>query len=224
MRSIVIYFLFLIFLSITLKADELKDKRDLKLKNYYYLVKSGTRETKLNVLNKILTEYDELLYSENDSKLLEIIEFILNEGTLSVNTKENRVINDFPDVRRVAVLILGKLGNDFARDTIINVLNYDNNYTVKVECCKIIANGLIPDNNNNELLKTLINIYLSSSKAQPEIFISSYIDALKIVGKRKSFYYSDIIRVLTDISASKVYSEKIKKEALSAIDYLGKND
>jgi len=220
MKRVIIFFYILIFL-LNLKSDDLKIKRDQKLKNYYYLAKSGTRETKLNVLNNILNEFDQLKYSEKDDKLLEILEFLLNEGTVSIDTKENKVVNNFPDVRRLCVSVLAKLGGNFARDAVINIINYDNDYTVKVEACNIIADGFITDNNKNDLLNTLIKVY---TKSQPEAFITSYINALKIVGKRKSFYYSDIIRVLTDISMSKVYSDNVKKMALDAIDYLGEND
>ncbi|HOJ62842.1 MAG TPA: hypothetical protein PLE45_00335 [Spirochaetota bacterium] len=225
MKKLMIFLFLTLILNVYSNDDkELKIKREQKLKNYYYLVKSGTRETRLNVLNNILKEYDELKYSEKDDKLLEIIEFLLNEGTVSIDTSSNRVINNFPDVRRLCVTLLGKLGGESGRYFIINILHYDNDYTVKREVCDIIANGLIEDNNKNDLLNTLIKIYNFDSKGQPESFISSYIKALTTTAKGKSFYYSDVIKILADINISKIYSEKIRKEALESIDYLGKNN
>ena len=70
----------------------------------------------------------------------------------------------------------------------------------------------------------MIKIYNFDSKGQPESFISSYIKALTTTAKGKSFYYSDVIKILADINISKIYSEKIRKEALESIDYLGKNN
>ena len=196
--------------------EQLLKKREQKIMNYRIQAKSGNRNIKSSVLDKILEEFETENYSKKDEELLELISFLSEEGTIRQEYENNLLVNNFPEVRRKACLVLSKLGGDIARRALINVLTNDPNTTVKAEACNALAR--VKDNSSGEVLRTIVYVYRSNWRPDPN-FVFAIINAVKRIAKGNASSYADAIMVLSEIQMGK-YSKMVREEAYAAIQYL----
>jgi hypothetical protein len=81
------------------------------------------------------------------------LEFLSLEGVVNVARENGRVVNNFPDVRKEAATYLGKLGTPEAKDTLLKMVNGDNEPMVITEAIRSL--GIIGTNNADEVTKTI---------------------------------------------------------------------
>jgi len=197
--------------------DRLLSKREKRILTYTYQAKVGSRDNKLTVLDNILNEYSEQNYTKEDKKLLDLAIYLSEEGITRQEFENNRLINDFPEVRRKACILLGKLGGDEARNALINILEKDTNQHVKAEACNALA--LVGDNERGDVLKTIVYSYRNTYNPDPN-FVLAIINAVKTLAKNSyNAAYGDALYILTEIQVGH-YNNYIRTEAYNAIKFL----
>lgn len=220
MKKIIALFFILSISSYALIFSETPEERLLnkKIRTYTYQAKVGNREIKMAVLDNITNEYASENYSNSNKELLDLVVYLSEEGTLRQEFENNRLMNDFPEVRTKACFLLGKLGGEAARNALINVLANDTTQSVKAEACTAL--GKIGDNERGEVLKAIVYSYRSTY--QPDgYFVYAIIHAVKELAKGKTAAYGDAILVLSEIQMGQ-YPSYIREEAFKVIKELSK--
>ncbi len=155
------------------------------------LVADNTRDAKIRALQLL----DKMTVSADDAEMVSLVVELGTEGTTKQVYQNRRLINDFPDVRRKAAEILGKIGGDSAREALLAMAQRDNEPMVIAEAVynlgeiggdetqrnrisQVIAHLVTvqdpqaPDNSlgfsATHALESLIN--KSNGKVSPEIF------------------------------------------------------
>lgn len=121
------------------------------------------RELKMKVLDDLEASIDQ---GNAGSDVELILEFLALEGIVRTVRESNRLINYFPDVRRRAANLLGRVGGEEARNTLITVLIKDDEPMVKAEAA--YALGVIGENGSNEVVQALIFSLEQDNPDQPD--------------------------------------------------------
>ena len=228
MKKIIVVSLLLFLFSMVLLAADISAEtpegkalaeRMQAIKRYSYAAKMGDRTQKSAILDDILNNFDKFGFSENDKELLQMVSYLAEEGSIRQEYENNRLINDYPDVRRKSVQVLARIGGDSARDALINILHTDQNPAVKAEVCNALAK--VKDNKDGKALNALVYIYRSTYRPDPYL-IQSIITAVKQIATTDASAYADAIYVLSEIQMGS-HQRKIREEAYNAIQELSSN-
>lgn len=114
---------------------------------------SDDRELKMQVLD----ELEAMIAGgrvDDPAKVQPILEFLGMEGTVRRVKESNRLINYFPEVRRRAANLLGRLGGVEARNSLITILIVDDEPMVKAEAA--YALGMVGLNESNEAIRAIV--------------------------------------------------------------------
>jgi len=121
------------------------------------------RELKMLVLDDLETMIDQ----GNSGRDVELIlEYLALEGIVRTVRESNRLINYFPDVRRRAVNLLGRVGGEEAGTALITSLIKDVEPMVKAEAA--YALGVIGSNDNNEVVQALVYSLYQEDPDKPD--------------------------------------------------------
>jgi hypothetical protein len=219
-KALILGFLFVfssIFLLFSETAeDRLLKKREQRILNYTYQARNGNRILKSSVLDSVLGEFDESKYSSSDRKLVELVVYLSEEGTIRQEFENNSLINDYPEVRRKSCQVLAKLGGDEARKALIGVLLNDSNLVVKSEAC--IALSQVKDNSAGDALRAIIYSYRATFRPDQN-FVMAIISSVKLIARGDSLAFGDAMLILSEIQLGQ-YNKVVRDEAYAAIQYL----
>ncbi len=221
-KNVVIITLIFSFYSIYSQTieDKLLKKKEQKIVNYYYQAKAHGREGKLIVLDSILKDISDKNYTKDDVKLVELVSFLAQEGSTRQEYENNRLVNDYPDVRRNACIVLAKIGGEQARDALLEVLHQDQSFVVKAEACNSLA--LLKDDPTGQILRTIVYTYRSTYKPDQN-FVIAIINAIKTISKGNEQVYGDAIIILSEIQMGQ-FTRTVREEAYKAIKFLNESD
>ena len=197
--------------------EELLTRKEQKLKNYLTEVKAGDRTSKERVLDEILNGFDSEKYSEDDKKLVELVDFLMGEGSIRKQFEDGRLINDFPEIRRKSVKVMAKIGGSGARLSLLNALNTEAHSSVKAEICLALANPNMSDD-SGDILRALSYMYRTTNRPDQNL-VAALIDAVKNIAKGNPMNYSEAIYLLSEIQHGN-YNKDIRTRALEAIETL----
>ena len=216
-RNIVILILFFIICFIYPQTieDKLLKEKEQKIVKYYYQAKAQGREGKLTVLDSILKDINDKNYTKDDTKLVELIAFLAQEGSTRQEYENNRLINDYPDVRRNACIILAKIGGEQAREALLEVLHKDQSFMVKAEACNSLAE--LKEDPTGQVLRTIVFVYRSTYKPDPN-FVVAIINVIKTISKGNEQVYGDAITILSEIQMGQ-FTRTVREEAYKAINF-----
>jgi hypothetical protein len=200
--------------------ERLLTKKEQRILNYQYQAKVGNRELKVGVLDNILEEFDESGYSSSDKKLMDLVVFLSEEGSIRQQYENNRLINNYPEIRRKACEVLGKLGGNESRNALINVLSNEINSSVKAEACNALAK--VGDNATGDALRALIYVYRSTYKPDQN-FVLAIINAVKAIARGNASAYGDAVLILSEIQMG-AYNKFIRESAYNAIKSLNETN
>ena len=161
--------------------EELLSRKEQKLKNYLTEVKAGDRTSKERVLDEILNGFDSEKYSEDDKKLVELVDFLLGEGSIRKQFQDGRQINDYPEIRRKSVKVMAKIGGAGARLSLLNALNTEPHSSVKAEICLALADPNMSDD-SGDILRALSYMYRTTNRPDQNL-VAALIDAVKNIAK-----------------------------------------
>lgn len=201
----------------TTPEEELLTRKEQKLKNYLTEIKTGDRASKEAILDEILSNFDTEKYSEDDKKLVEVVDFLMGEGSIRKQFEDGRLINDFPEIRRKSVKVMAKIGGADARLSLLNALNTEPHSSVKAEICLALADPNMSDE-SGDILRALSYMYRTTNRPDQNL-VAALIDAVKNIAKSNPMNYSEAIYLLSEIQHGN-YNKDIRSRALEAIEAL----
>lgn len=217
----IMLFLFFLFdaaflFSQTLELEFLK-RKEAKLNAYYIKAKNTTDRTqKQRIIEDIMKEYDKEGFSNQDTKLVDIAEKFAMEGVFEKEYENNRLVNNYPEVRIEAVKLLTKLGGDSQRDLIMNIFIADDDLEVKAEACEAFIK--LGENENGDVVRTVIHVYRKYLPRYQKL-VFAMINALREFVTPTSPSYDEAIYLLSEIGMGS-FSNTIRDKANEAIKHI----
>ena len=127
---------------------------------------SGDYDVKMSALDDLEKKVNDGSYKGNDQQIEFVLEYLAMEGSARTTREAGRLVNNFPEVRRRAANLLGRVGSDQAKDALIRVLLIDEEPVVKAEAA--YALGVIGMNDNNEVVQALAFAYNKEDPSKPD--------------------------------------------------------
>jgi hypothetical protein len=158
--------------------------------------RSDSRDMKMVALEYIGEAIDRGNKSE---EIRNALEYLSLEGVINVARENGRVVNNFPDVRRAAASYLGKLGSTEAKDTLLKMVNRDNEPMVITEAIRSL--GTIGINTADEVTMTIAWTVNRFHGLNPDNFMAlSALDAFSRIaaankGLRDRYAVETIIKI-----------------------------
>ena len=188
------------------------------------LAAADTREQKLVAIDSIEQMLNNGKVKSGDVQVHSILTSLSGEGISIVVRENSRKTNDYPDVRRKAVKLLGELGGENSKATLIDITLKDNEPMVLSQA--VYALGIIGSNENNESLLAISRVIDADSKkpgVDDNLAVASLLAIEKIAKKNGGFaeepdprfIYKSIIAIQQGN-----YGPNVKKWASLLIDRL----
>lgn len=181
-----------------MRSQALADDRDLKrlaLRGVRDMIASGT---------------------QNDGVYV-ILESLANEGVARQVRSSGSVINNFPEIRREATELLGEVGGERAKNSLLRIIRDDPEPMVLAEAA--YALGRIGLNDNNEVSDHMIQALLrENASATPDnnLAFSLIISLERLSEQNGGLADPEVISVLLE-TASSPYIRTVRRRAVDAI-------
>ncbi len=127
---------------------------------------SDDYDVKMSALDDLEKKINDGSYKSSDQQVEFVLEYLALEGSGHIAREAGRQVNNFPDIRRRAANILGRLGTEEAKNALIRVLFIDDEPIVKAEAAYGL--GVIGKNNNNEVVEALAYMYSREDPSKPD--------------------------------------------------------
>jgi hypothetical protein len=183
---------------------------------------SDDYEIKLNALDDLEKKVNDGTYKTNSQQVEFVLEYLALEGSGRTTRQAGHLMNNFPEVRRRAANMLGRLGTDDAKNALVRVLLIDEEPMVKAEAAYGL--GVIGKNDNNEVVRALSFVYAQEDPGKPDnnfgyaLCLSIEKIAQKTPGGLKDpAAYQMLVKI-----AQGNYLRTVKAKALQVLDELKK--
>ena len=123
-------------------------------------------EIKMSVLDDMDKKINDGSYNAEDQQMEFVLEYLALEGSGRTTREAGRLVNNFPEVRRRAANMLGRIGTVQAQDALVRVILIDEEPMVKAEAAYGL--GLIGTNPNNQVVQGLVFAYNQEDQARPD--------------------------------------------------------
>jgi hypothetical protein len=124
------------------------------------------RDSKLLALDNLQEMVEDGKISEDSAEALYLLDYLAMEGIGRQVRMSGRLINYFPMVRKKAANILGQIGGDTAKNTLLDVLESDTEPMVKSEA--VYALGQIGLNENEEVSRVIAYEIMNQNVVAPD--------------------------------------------------------
>jgi len=94
-----------------------------------------------------------------------VLEYLALEGSARTTREGGRLVNNFPEVRRRAANLLGRVGTDDAKNALVRVLLIDEEPVVKAEPHTRSGHR---EERQNEVVQALSYTYLKEDPSKPD--------------------------------------------------------
>jgi hypothetical protein len=160
---------------------------------------------------------------DNSAQVEFVLEYLAMEGSLHIVREDKRQINNFPEVRRRAAGMLGRLGTPEAMRGLITVLLGEQEPMVKAEAA--YALGVIGLNQNNEASEAIAFALDREDPTKPDSnFAFAICLALEKIGKKTGgIKGQSAYRALVKIAQGN-YNKTTKAKALQVLDTMKSQD
>ncbi|MCL1959992.1 MAG: HEAT repeat domain-containing protein [Spirochaetes bacterium] len=171
--------------------------------------RSNTREQKFVALEYI---NDAINRGSKNDDIRQTLEFLSREGRRSIAMENGRVVNNFPDVRRLSAKYLGQIGTEEARKSLLDICQYENEPMVLQEAIKSL--GDIGVNDNNETVVIISWAFSKFDNLNPDNLMAlATIDAFENIAKQNNgINHPEAVRTLTRIAEGQ-YIIPVKERA-----------
>jgi hypothetical protein len=179
---------------------------------------SSDRELKLDVLDEIETMIDEGTVDDPD-KVEFVLEYLGMEGTARRIRESNRLVNYYPEVRRRAASLLGRLGGKRSKDALVSILLIDDEPMVQAESA--YALGVIGMNEANEVVRALLYRLENEDPQMPDnnLAYAICLSMEKIAEANNGIREPEAYRALVRIAQGN-YIKTVRRKALQTLDVL----
>ena len=123
-------------------------------------------EIKMSALDDLEKKVNDGSYSANDQQVQFVLEYLSMEGSARTTRQAGHLVNAYPEVRRRAASMLGRLGTEDAKNTLVRVLLIDEEIVVKAEAAYGL--GVIGRNQNNDVVQALAFAYNKEDPTKPD--------------------------------------------------------
>ncbi len=188
------------------------------------LAAADTREQKLVALDSIEQMLGDGKIKGGDTQIHTVLKGLSGEGISIVVRESSRKTNDYPEVRRRAAKLLGELGGENSKNTLIDITLKDNEPMVLSQA--VYALGIIGMNDKNESLMAIARVIDTDAKkavVDDNLAVASLLAIEKIAKKNGGFAEEPdpkfIYRSIISIQQGN-YGPNVKKWAGLLIDRL----
>lgn len=194
MKKVLVFFLSVFFSFEAFSQEIDQEKREKTIEEQYLQnmelgilreqASSSSREMNYIALSGIEEMINNGEISEDNEALNEIMDRLAGEGTLYVTKKSGINTNDYPDIRRKACELLGRIGGEGAAEILKNVIIHEKEPMVISEA--LYALGKIGENDKNQtllLISYFINLQTFSSTPDNNLAYAGLLAIEKIVAK-----------------------------------------
>ena len=202
-----------------LTIEEMYLMQDIELQIIRNQVLSNEREIKYLALQNIRAMLEGGKITEDNPSVLVLLDALAQEGLGRVITENGRIINNFPDVRREAVALLGEIGGEKAKATLKDVLMEDNEPMVLAEA--VYALGKVGSDQGDQVIPIIGWVLKKeTSKMNPDnnFAFSSLLAIEKIAAAGGDVSDPELINAILEVAAGNY----IKAVRLKAIDVIYK--
>ncbi len=231
MRKIIIYAVLSTLLIFTVSAQEgeqtVEEKylsTSIEVSIIKELAHADTRDQKLAAIESIEDMFSDGKIKTGDPQIHNILNSLSGEGISSIITENRRKTNYYPEVRRRACKLLGELGGEISRDTLIDITQKDDETMVLSQA--VYALGIIGMNENNQALAAIAQVIENDAnklRVDDNLAIASLLAIEKIAKKNGGFEEEPdpffIYRSIIKIKEGN-YSPNVKKWADMLIERL----
>ena len=127
---------------------------------------SGDYEVKMSALDDLEKMIDDGSYKTSNQQVEFVLEYLALEGSARTTREAGRLVNNFPEIRRRAANLLGRVGTVDAKNALVRVLLIDEEPMVKAEAAYGL--GVIGNNDNDEVLQALAYINTKEDPQKPD--------------------------------------------------------
>jgi hypothetical protein len=127
---------------------------------------SGDYDVKMSALDDLEKKINDGSYKGSDQQVEFVLEYLALEGSARTTREAGRLVNDFPEVRRRAANLLGRVGSNDAKNALVRVLLIDEEPMVKAEAAYGL--GVIGKNDGNEVVQALAYTYNKEDPSKPD--------------------------------------------------------
>ncbi len=175
-------------------------------------------DLKMSALDDVEKKLADGSYAANDQQVQFVLEYLAFEGTTHTTRENGRLINNFPEVRRRAASMLGRLGTDAAKDALIRVLLIDDEPTVKAEAAYGL--GLIGKNPDDQVVQALAFAYNQEDPTKPDNNLGYALClAVEKLAQKAPIKNPAAYQMLVKIAGGN-YLRTVKNKALQVLDVL----
>jgi HEAT repeat protein len=180
---------------------------------------SGDYEVKMSALDDLEKKVNDGSYKGSDQQIEFVLEYLALEGSARTTRELGRLVNNFPEVRRRAANLLGRVGTEDAKNALVRTLLIDEEPVVKAEAA--YALGVIGTNKNNEVVQALAYTYNKEDPSKPDNnFGYAICLAIEKLGKKSGGIKDPAAyQILVKIAGGN-YLRTVKAKALQVLDEL----
>jgi hypothetical protein len=172
--------------------------------------RGDSREMKQQALENIAGAIER---GNTGTDMVEVLEYMALEGIVNKTMIDGRVVNDFPDLRILAVRYLGEIGTAAAKNVLLRVANTEREPSVQAELMQSLAK--IGVNENNDAVKAITAVVTRFSALYPDDRLAYFaLDALEaFFNKEGGFQDTDTWLLINQIAFSPYYIKPVRDRA-----------
>jgi len=177
-------------------------------------------EIKMSALDDLEKKINDGSNSANDQQVQFVLEYLAMEGSGRTTRQAGHLMNAYPEVRRRAASMLGRLGTEDAKNALVRVLLIDEEPVVKAEAAYGL--GVIGKNQDNSVVQALQFAYNKEDPTRPDNnFGYALCLAIEKIAKKNPGGITDpaAYRMLVKIAGGN-YLRTVKTKALQVLDEL----
>lgn len=181
---------------------------------------SDNREAKMSALENLEELIEAGDVASGDPEAHFILDSLSAEGIGVTYREGRRIVNNFPEVRRKACELLGKIGGESAKDTLINVLISDNEPMVLSEAVYALGE-MGADTNDAQVTEAIAYSVLNQDLMTPDqnFGYAALLSIEKLAERNGGISDPSIYRALIRISQGN-YTRIVKDKAQELIKTL----
>ena len=184
-------------------------------------VLSNNRETKMLALQSLGSMIDEKRLGPDNKDMIAMLESLAGEGVFKIVRLDGSVSNYFPDVRREAVGLLGKVGGKDSKVILQRVILADKEPMVLAEA--VYAMGRMATADDKDVLPYIGKVMLNNNNsATPDnnLAYSCLLTIERLSGTFNGIAEPELISALLDTASSGLYIKDVSAKAKSVIGKL----
>ncbi|MEM5947768.1 HEAT repeat domain-containing protein [Spirochaetia bacterium 38H-sp] len=196
--------------------------QDIELRLIQDEAYSESEELKQLALRNLEKMADEGRLSD-DGAAFTILQTLATETYSKEVKRNNRVVNNFPEIRRQACQLLGKIGGEKAKDILLDVVQKEKEPMVVAEA--VYGLGKIGINDNEEVTNVLaFKLHQENLKTTPDnnLAFSTLLAIEKLAKTNNGISNPELVSAIGEIITRGNYIRPVKLKALSVLEEMRK--